>query len=384
MYFRRLSPNTMQFQFRYTAGEFRDSLRINGGAVPQRWKALLLNVLCVLPSLLIFWWLNAGLSLVWFGVMTLMMLASALHALVYRTGFPEGYDQVVRLSDDDFHHSFSHSVCQVQWGLIDEIRETNDAFQLRRLARTWLIPKRVLGTQVDECREFFQRVKNQPPPTTAVDLYQQIFENKSPFPTYRFKYRADDLDLARKSKFELIPSGATSTPTTKKTRPVVGWLLMGLAVGLLIYLGLDIVETRRRKAEFLLPVVAGWVLPLFLVLIYSRVALLFRRRSSDSMVPPDECQLRLTAKGWSIGDRRGVLLSDWRDVGGIFHSPDFFGFKTINQQLNLIPRRIFGDPAIANRFLAQAMDLHWRSKNDDNVPLATVVESGNPYQTPSI
>ncbi len=372
----------MQFQFRYTDDEFRDSLRVNGGAVPQRWKVFLLIVVCVLPSLLIFWWLNAGLSLVWFGVMTLMMLASALHALVYRTGFPVGYDQVIRMSDDDFQHSFSHSVCQVQWELIDEIRETKDAFQLSRLARTWLIPKRVLGSQVDECREFFRRVKNQPPPARAVDLYQQIFENKSPFPTYRFKYRADDLDLARKSKFELIRSGSTSPPATKQTRRVLGWLLFALAMGLLIYLNWDTFERPRRKAEYLLPVVAGWVLPFFLVLIYSRAALLLRRRSSNSKVPTDECELRLTATGWSVGDRQGVLLSDWRDVGGIFHSPDFFGFKTINQQLNLIPRRIFADQAIANRFIAEAMDLHWRSKNDDNVPLAAVVESGNPYQTP--
>ena len=374
----------MQFQFRYTDNEFRDSLRVNGGAVPQHWKAFLLIVLCVLPSLLIFWWLNAGLSLVWFGVMTLTMLASALHALVNRTGFPAGYDQVVRLSDDDFQHSFSHSVCQVQWGLIDEIRETNEAFQLSRLARTWLIPKRVLGSQVDECREFFRRVKNQPPPIRAVDLYQQIFDNKSPFPVYRFKYRSDDLDLARKSRFELIRSGSTSASSTKNTRRVLGWLLFALAIGLLIYLNLDIFERPRHQAENLWPVVAGWVLPFFMVLIYSRVALLLRRRSSDSKVPPDECELRLTATGWSIGDRQGVLLSDWRDVGGIFHSPDFFGFKTINQQLNLIPRRIFADQAIANRFLAEAMDLHWRSKNDDNVPLAAVVESGNPYQTPSL
>ena len=375
-------PLPYRFQYRLTDREFQNSLRLNGGTVSQRWKAFVLVVLFVLPSMLLFWWLNAGLSLIWFGAMIVMMLVSAAHSFVYRKGLPAGYNQLVEFSADDFRHTYSHSMYQCQWGMVEEIKETSDSFQLKRLARIWLIPKRVLGTQIDEFREFFSRAVKQSLSQNSVNLYQQVFENKSQFPIYRFKFRADDLDLALGSKFEPVPSSPAMTKSTNRTGQVWGWLLLATVIGLVIYLGMNIVEPPRRNAKYLLPVIVGWILPFLLVLIYSKTAYRFRRRSSTNLVPTDECELRLTATGWAIGDRHGVLLSDWRDVGGIFHSPDFFGFKTINQQLNLIPRRIFSDPVEANRFLAQAMDLQWRSKNDDNVPVATVVESGNPYQTP--
>jgi hypothetical protein len=324
--------------------------------------------------------MGAGLSMAWMGVMIGVMLCYAVIAFVRRTGQPDRYDQEMVFSDTDFRCHFSHSVSQVKWGLIEDFEETSNSFQLRRLARYWLIPKRVLGVQVEQVRELFQDVKGQPLGKTPVELYSQIYGTESPFAIHRFRYHPDDLSRALKSNFRLAESNvvARASGVAVNLRWVIGVALL-MAV---IFLSFTLLEPGHKPSSVnSLLLVATWASPIVLLLGYVKLRSLFRHQRTGE-IPLELSELRLTETGWAIGNPAGVVLFDWRDVDGIYESPEFYGFKTVNQLLNLIPRRIFADQGVANRFLAEALELHRRSKMESEISLATVVETGNPYQAP--
>lgn len=371
----------LQFKFRLTDREFARSLRLNRAWVVPRWKIYLFVVVCVTPSLLIFYFLEAGISLIWCGVMIGVMALYAILAYIRKTGQPETYDQEVIFSDSNFCNKFSHSTTQIKWGLVEDFEETSDSFRILRLARYWLIPKRILGDQVDACREFFASVKNQPLSDVPLNIYDEIFLAKTPFMIYRFHYQMDDVQRAVKSKFQLAQIERISTPAP--TTNLGGRMFIAIVIAVLVYVALFLGEPGRppRLPKDIFILIAAWILPFLLLLAFVKL-LPRRRRQREGEIPTDICELRLTTTGWAVGNRDGVVLFDWQDVSGIYSSPDFYGFKTVNQLINVIPRRIFSDQVEANRFLAQALDLQTRSKTRSEIPMAIAVESGNPYQSP--
>lgn len=369
----------MQFDFKLTPSENRQSLQLNQTGYLSRWRGFVIVAISLLPSLVVFWFLDASISLLAFGVMLVAMLAYAAHAAVMKVGMPEAYDQSLTLSENELRIKYSHSDVEIKWANVDAIEETQTQFRFKRLARYWLLPKRVLGDQVDACRALFERVRDQPLDDSAVDLYSELFESESPFPIYRFRYDADDLKLAIKNPFVSVDDPNQQVSGRIKFPFFVWMFLLGL---LAIYLTSELLPGSLQRADYFGVQAAAWVLPGVLLWSYSKLASLWRKNPKQNQVPDQVNELRLTENGWAIGDRHGVAINDWRDVSGIFHNEDFFGFRMITQLLNIVPKRAFGDLAEANRFLAQAIDLRRRAGNRDDIPTAALVETGNPYQSP--
>ncbi len=154
---------------------------------------------------------------------------------------------------------------------------------------------------------------------------------------------------------------------------------MGVMLGFLLPLLQGDQGVRPLEAIALIFV---WVLPVLLLWIYAKVTR-WRNVRCAGEIPKEQCESRLTTAGWAVGNPDAVTLFHWHDIQAIFDSDYFFGFKTINQLLHILPKRIFTEPGEAEKFLSQAVDLKQRAERDSEVPVATVVESGNPYQSPT-
>ncbi len=372
----------MQFQFRLTPREFADSLKLNQTAVPMQWKTFAFVIICLTPSLLIAMLMTAKLTTYWFFLAITVMVVYAISAFFRQTGKIESYDQAVELTDEICDLRFSDSHSQIKWKLIDEIRETPDAFLLRRLQRFTMIPKRALGEQVQPCRDLFERVKTSPPSELRpLGLYAELFESDSPFAVHRFFYHDDDLKKAVRSTFR--PATDPQQPIRTKQPGRVGWIwLLVFMVVLGVVLGL-MPKIRDGAVPFfdLILLTLVWILPVVIVWAYTKFARRIRS-AKPGEVPKEQCESRLTQTGWAVGNPEAVTLFDWNDIHGLFESPDFIGFKTVNQLLHLIPKRIFQNPGEAEKFVAQAMELKHQSRREQQVPTAVVVETGNPYQPP--
>ena len=87
--------------------------------------------------------------------------------------------------------------------------------------------------------------------------------------------------------------------------------------------------------------------------------------------------------GWAIGGSNNAIFYDWRDIDDFYQNKYCFGFRTVNDLIQIIPKRIFGSPAAAQSFLNQAIEMRreHRRKFEDN---QVAVETGNPYQPPTL
>ncbi len=208
----------LHFEYRLTDREFEFSFRLNGVSWVQQWKILLLVTICLVPSLAIFFAIEAGLSMVWFGAMIVVMIVYSIGSYLKNARQPESYEQQVTFSETDVRHQFSHSMTQVKWSLLDGIEERNDSFRLKRLERTLFVPKRVLGDKVEACRALFERVKDRPvKESPPVNLYEDCFGGDSPFSVRRFCFHPDDLKQAINSHFRLANGIPKSHPPSANT-----------------------------------------------------------------------------------------------------------------------------------------------------------------------
>lgn len=368
----------LQFQFRLTEKEFATGLRLNRAFVPMRWRLYLLVIASMIPSLATFYLLDAGWSLAWFVIMIGVLGVYAISAYLKKSGRIESYDQELTLTETYLSNTFSHSQSNLKWGLFDDVEETSDSIRLLRLQRCTYFPNRIFGDQLTEARAMITRGKQLPlAEVPTVDLYRQIYEVESPFPIYEFQYRDDDIELATKSHFQIARDVEIET---NKAKPLSAWwtvVFIGSLVGLLAWLTFD---WEHQSPLYLAAILGAWLLPLALMLTYIKLVRLRSRRRAP--VPKDTCKLRLTQSGWASGSEDGVVLFDWRDVLDVYESSDFYGFKTINQMLHLIPKRIFPDDVSKTRFLSQSLELHRQAKRQQEVVVATPVETGNPYQAP--
>lgn len=372
------NPTMLQFQFRLTDEEFATSLRLNRAFVPMRWKLYVLVIASMLPSLVTFYLLDAGWSLAWFVIMIGVLGVYAISAYFKKSGSLDNYDQELTLTEACLSSKFSHSQSNLKWGLFDDIEETSHAIRLMRLQRCTYFPNRIFGGQLAECRALISRGRQASLAEVAtVDLYRQVYGAESPFPVYEFQYVDEDIELATKSNFQVARDVKIETG---KARPLSVWwsvVFISCLVGLLAWLTFD---WERQSPLYFAALLGAWLLPLALMLTYIKLVQLRSRRRAQ--VPQDICKLRLTQSGWAIGNEDGVVLFDWRDVLDIYDSLHFYGFKTINQLLHLIPKRIFPDELANTRFLSQALELHRQAKRQQEVVVATAVETGNPYQAP--
>ncbi len=188
----------------------------------MQWKTFALVILCLLPSVAIAALLSAKLTLLWFLLTTIVMAIYAVMAFARQTGQVENYDQVVELTEQLLDNRFSQSQSQIHWHVIDEVEETNDAFLIRRLERYSLIPKRIVGDQIQACRDLFARVTTRPPEQTeSLPLYRELFSPEGPFPIKRFFYEQDDLKNALQTTFRL--SGGTRADCQTPEKTGLGW-----------------------------------------------------------------------------------------------------------------------------------------------------------------
>ena len=347
--------------------------------------------------------------MLWMLVMMVVLAIYAIRAFLTKPKI-ENYDHQLILSDSQLQNTFSHSVAQLKWHQFEQIQEARDAFRMFRMSRFTILPKRVVNDQLNAeqaeiLKQFLTTAIDRPKSTAPVSLYTDMIESESQFPVYRFRYHQEDMDRAVRSKFALAnttgesPDSNAGSGASRKLWWF--WAMVAIMICVAIYrVGVQTPlpiqgslsgglagELDRDQVTFLsngILLAVGWFLPLILVLVVIKLARLVVNRQAS--FPDEEIAVRLTNSGWIAGNEDGALHFDWRDVDAIFDSQHFFGFKTINRLMNVIPKRIFADTNDARSFLSQAVEMQKRSqyeKAHSDVPVATIVETGNPYQSPS-
>ncbi len=95
----------------------------------------------------------------------------------------------------------------------------------------------------------------------------------------------------------------------------------------------------------------------------------------------DQNSMKLMSNGWAIGNPNSCQFFDWRDIHAFYHNKSCFGFRTFNDLVQVIPKRIFETPEEAETLFNTAISFrreHLRSFEDKPVGR----EAGNPYQPP--
>ena len=399
----------IQFDFRWTDQELVESLKQNGAFSGSRWRGFAVVFVCLVPSAYIFLQIESEMSLIWVLVMMAVLAVYAIRAFLSKPTI-ENYDQQLMLSDSLLQNKFSHSVVQTKWNEFESIEETKDSFRILRMGRSTVIPKRVIEEQlesekVESLKQFLTTANDRPAVSEPVGLYTEMLEAPGQFPVYRFRYCEEDIEQAIGSRFVLANSSSELSNTIVVNNPsrIRWWIWAILAIGACAAfyrmgvhtpspmqvplsggMGFEIEASLQTVLPNRALLAVGWVLPVALVFIIGKFWRVVAARKTG--VPDDEIAVRLTPNGWISGSPDGALHYDWRDVESIHDSPHFFGFKTINQLMSVIPKRIFEDSNAARSFLASAVEMQKRSqyeKTHSNVPTATIVETGNPYQSPT-
>ena len=91
--------------------------------------------------------------------------------------------------------------------------------------------------------------------------------------------------------------------------------------------------------------------------------------------------MKLMSNGWAIGNPNSYQFFDWRDIHAFYHNKSCFGFRTFNDLVQVILKRIPETPEEAETLLNTAISFrreHLRSFEDKPVGR----EAGNPYQPP--
>jgi hypothetical protein len=371
----------LQFEYRLTDRENRLSHRLNGIYLGRSWKVLLLVTACLIPSLAIFYSVEAGLSLIWFFALIAVMAGYTVIEFLKQSQPSANYRQQVFFTDTHLTHVFDQSRSEVKWEGFESIDERSIGFVFNRLSRCLLVPQRVLGNQIDDCRALFERVKNKAPKSgVAVGLYRECFIEQKRICHFEFAYLANDIQQALNSNFQILNRLPTHLPTGKTSRFGCG-LVISFAILIALVL-LSTFEWRNDDPVHYVIVASGWLLPILLVLVIVKSARSIASQRQGK-VPPERVQLCLLSDGWAIGNPHAVTFYHWNDVTEFYESESFFGFRTINQLINLIPKRIFETEEIRQNFILEAMKLHRESAHRSKVMTTDIRETGNPYQPPA-
>jgi hypothetical protein len=376
----------MQITFRYTNAEYKATKRLNKMLGMPKWKSYGLAMVCLLPSFLMIWIFSGStIMLIAFAVLILVVAVLSLVAAIRENPYRDKYDHVLTLSDTSKYEKNSNSEFESDWRHFDEFSETDTSFIFRKLERYSVIPKRVVPAEhLGEFRRYAAKVNELLDESTPpVPLFDRLFLNDAQDTIYQFTYHPDDLANAITDPLKMV--NEENLPAIKKGSRL-GPVWLALFVMVLVYFILDspnrIPGAGQWRLTQALILLGAIVLPFFLIRILNSWFRSRAKKQSNS-VPREENQMRLTSSGWAIGSPRSALFYDWRDVDAFYENKFCIGFKTFNDLVQIIPKRIFADADAAQAFLKQAIGLRHEYRRSFEEPLVAV-ETGNPYQPPAI
>lgn len=375
----------MQISYRYTKREYLHSRRINRMLRMPKWKSLGLTLACLLPSFVLITFTNSFIALIAFTAVAAYLIAMICLALLKQPKLSDEHDHIVTLSPEALNDTSSHSEYEIRWQYFDEFSENETEFLLRRLDRYITLPKRVFTPhQCEQFRSFALQVgEGLSEDKPAIPMFTKLFANADQNRVYRFTYQPEDLIQAATDRLVLID--ATQMAKKSKTKPTSNWFIAGwlgiffLGAFFLLQIPGD-TESQWSPLQYLF-LASALVLPFVLLLGFSKY---IRIRSAKRLpqVPHDENRLCLLKQGFAIGTPNNVTFYDWRDIDAFYENGSCYGFKSFNELIQIIPKRLFADNVDSTGFLNQAISLHREYRRTFELT-ATAIETGNPYQPPA-
>lgn len=374
----------MQITYRFTPQEYKSFRRLNNMSGMAKWKAYLLATICLLPSLLLVWLSGSKFALMAFGLMVLTILGLSLLAMFRQPATADQHDHIMTFTPTSKHEMSSYSEFESDWRTYDEFIETETDFRFRKLQRFTVIPKRIFdASQADTFRSYAvqanEAVNDEAPP---VELYTRLLVAPNDSTIVEFAYQHDDINNALSEQLAVVLE--TDTPAKPKGK-WSGFLWLGIFLLILFYLwrSLDGELVSEGPLDFVpfLYLGVAVVLPFFLIRGLNTFLRAAAKKSSGA-VPTELNHMRLMQNGWAIGSPRGALFYDWRDIEAIYQNKACIGLKTMNDLVQIIPKRIFESPDAAQRFLDQIIDLRRQQNRAIEEPIMAT-ETGNPYQPPA-
>lgn len=390
----------MKIKFQLTDPEYIVSRRKSNLLGNMGWRNQCVELLCLLPSCVLVLLSGIWIALVSYLIILAVVLAITFKRMLAKTAVGNIHEFTLTVDDFSLLSEFSHSKFEVKLSQYDDLEENDEAFFLWRLGRCTLIPKRVLASEeVEELRrliinsqsETVDDATNEKDVALFVDLFKRQpllanFESE----IHRFCFIAEDVYSAGAEPLQIydpeVPSVASKFDANKmaKSRFWNRVVMVGLFF-LAIPFALSQVSGLGEVPAILL--VVAIALPFFLILFAGR-SLRKMFEKSNPVIPPNEFQLRLLPSGWAMGTPDYAFHYDWRDVECIYENSFCVGFKTNNDLIQVIPKRIFSEGA-AQKFMrtATALKLEYLKKIERESPEAQSAailgaETGNPFQPP--
>lgn len=393
----------MEIVFRYTKDEYFEYKQLNRWVSLSRWKLCGLSFLCALPSFALILCIQSLITTLIAGTLLLGFAVLLIVSVIIQGPLVDRHDRHLTIDESGIDTHRSGSRWQSHWAHFDAFETSDKFYLLRRLDRYTAIPKRSLDSQQTvEFLRLCEQVENTAASNTAstatVPLFSELFDTADQttpyqFTRYQFAYQSDDVTSAIKPPLKIVDVSGPSEPSAQKDAPqrskarrlivnlCLTIILGGIFFNLLAALGALLKIQNWTPAQFIFLVVAT-ALPF---LIFRRLNRWLRSLiDHDSLrIPNDELLMQLQTNGWAIGYPASCQFFDWRDIQAFYQNSFCLGFYTSGDNILLIPKRIFADPDEAEGFLQQAINLR-REYNNTFEPDGTVVETDNPYQSPSI
>lgn len=374
----------MQVSFRYTKRELAQYRRINRLTWIPKWKSLGLALICLLPSVVLIVFTSSFIAVMGFVVVAIYLIAAVGIALIRQPGPSDDHDHLVSLTPDVYHELSSHSEYELSWRYFDELIEDDDTIQFRRLDRYIVLPKRIFtADEVDRVRELAAAMSDPSSPDTdrPVPLFEKRLMDDPAETVFRFRYQPDDLAQAALDPLAKLDP-ATLAPSQAKpagTRLVAVWIGMFVLVSVFLLRPEGSASLRWTPTQFFL-LFGALLLPFGLLIIANRLLRIWSAKRLPQ-VPLDENRMALQPDGFAIGTFKNVTFYDWRDIDGFYENQTCYGFKSFNDLIHVIPKRIFSDNAESVAFFQQAVALRRQHQRKFETG-TTAIESGNPYQSP--
>ena len=374
----------MQVTYRYTDREYVHSRRVNRLLGIPKWKSLGLALICLLPSVVLILFTFSFIAIIAFAAVAAYLIVMISLALIKQPQLSDKHDHVLTLTPETLHEACSNSEYELRWQYFDEFSETESEFQLRRLDRHILLPKRIFTpAESEQLRSLAKKVDEvTPDEVPPIPMFARLFSQGDQNRVYRFSYQPNDLIQAASDRLVLVDADSISKPRKKlaSNRLVASWLAIFVLVSVFLLRTPGDSNSQWTSLQILF-LLGALLLPFLLLFAFTKIV---RGRSARRLpqVPLDENRLVLLKQGFGIGTPNNATFYDWRDIDSFYENSSCYGFKSFNELIHVIPKRIFADQIKSSEFLNQAISLHreYRRTFESSV---SAVETGNPYQPPS-
>jgi len=365
----------MRITFRFTDSEYQQYRQLNRTSITPRWKRYSLALICVLPSFCLALGTHSLIAILSASTVIISVLVIAIVAAIFDKPLVDKHDHVLTIDQSSVLERQSHSRIHTRWDYYDKFQETDSFYLLGRLDRFTAIPKRsVDGSQRDQFVEYCKQVNNEPGAgsgsSSAVPLFSELFGPSNQLQVFDFAYLAGDLGDAMSDQLKLVdlinnPDSINGgrKPRSSKRQSLLGtfWLVVFSVILLyIVFTGTSQVPPSQQWNWWqVFYLILAILLPFILMRGLNRW---FRARQKSSAVR--------------------VPIFDWRDVEAFYQNKFCFGFHTVNDLVQIIPRRIFSTTEESEKFIERAVGLR-REHLRSFAPTEVAVETGNPYQAPS-